>query len=251
VIALFLSFVYGIAALFFGLAGTALTSDERLPLIWFMVLFPCLVLGVFGWLVAKHHHKLYAPTDFQNSDGFFRAISPDEFKAKLQADAESVQDESDSHLPESQSNPLEGDVRKAPLTAQILVAETLAVKAIEAEFGRPIIRNQHIQHRSLRHDGVFHLPDRQVVVEVKFTRSRSWAREIASAISYAEEIQKGKQVAIPVTVLLAIVADGITPVEFNSARDEAVQLLATASPLVKLRTYQFHDLLWGFGVSRE
>lgn len=69
IIALFIVLVYGFASLVVGL-GQNLGGSQAAPLIWFMVLFPPLVLGVFGWLVSSHHTKLYAPRDFQEGSHF-------------------------------------------------------------------------------------------------------------------------------------------------------------------------------------
>jgi hypothetical protein len=60
IIALFIALVYAMAGLVFILAKDV-NPGERTPLIYFLVIFPCFVLGVFAWLVAKHHEKLYAP----------------------------------------------------------------------------------------------------------------------------------------------------------------------------------------------
>ncbi|MBK7875554.1 MAG: hypothetical protein IPJ77_07355 [Planctomycetes bacterium] len=69
VIALFIVLIYGIAALTLGL-NTSLQGTERTPLVWFLVTFPLLVLGVFSWLVCRHHEKLYAPGDYRSDDVF-------------------------------------------------------------------------------------------------------------------------------------------------------------------------------------
>lgn len=58
VIGLFVVLVYAIAAFATGLAARYLQPCERLPLIWFIVLFPVLLLGTFVWLVVYHHTKL-------------------------------------------------------------------------------------------------------------------------------------------------------------------------------------------------
>ena len=63
IIALFIVLVYGFASLVVGL-GNGLDASSRTPLIWFMVLFPTLVLIVFAWLVSQHHDKLYSPGDY-------------------------------------------------------------------------------------------------------------------------------------------------------------------------------------------
>jgi CheY-like chemotaxis protein len=74
IIALFIVLVYGFAALVTTFSG-ALATEERLPLIYFLVLFPVLVLGVFAWLVSRHSNKLFAPSDFRNEENYVRMLS--------------------------------------------------------------------------------------------------------------------------------------------------------------------------------
>lgn len=71
IIALFIVLVYGFASLVTAFAGS-FTATERLPLIWFLVAFPVLVLGVFAWLVSRHSGKLFAPADFKNEDNYVK-----------------------------------------------------------------------------------------------------------------------------------------------------------------------------------
>src|SRR5438874_3202865 len=71
IIALFIVLVYGFAALVTTFAGS-LSVSERLPLIWFLVLFPVLVLIVFSWLVSRHGGKLYGPGDYRNEENYIR-----------------------------------------------------------------------------------------------------------------------------------------------------------------------------------
>jgi CheY-like chemotaxis protein len=74
IIALFIVLVYGFAALVAGFSSSFIPS-ERLPLIYFMIIFPVLVLGVFGWLVSRHSNSLFAPSDFRNEDNYVRALT--------------------------------------------------------------------------------------------------------------------------------------------------------------------------------
>jgi len=71
IIALFIVLVYGFASLVAALAGS-FTAAERLPLIYFLIVFPVLVLGVFSWLVCKHSGKLFAPSDFKDEENYVR-----------------------------------------------------------------------------------------------------------------------------------------------------------------------------------
>jgi CheY-like chemotaxis protein len=71
IIALFIVLVYGFAALVTTF-NSSFTPAERLPLIYFLVIFPVLVLGVFTWLVSAHSNKLFAPSDFKNEDNYVK-----------------------------------------------------------------------------------------------------------------------------------------------------------------------------------
>ena len=71
IIALFIVLVYGFASLVTAFAGS-FTAAERLPLIYFLIVFPVLVLVVFSWLVSRHSGKLFAPSDFKNEDNYVK-----------------------------------------------------------------------------------------------------------------------------------------------------------------------------------
>lgn len=71
IIALFIVLVYGFASLVVGFGGD-FTESERIPLVYFLVIFPVLVLAVFAWLVSKHSGKLFAPGDFQDEENYIR-----------------------------------------------------------------------------------------------------------------------------------------------------------------------------------
>lgn len=84
IVALFISLIYSIANFLLGATASTLTPDERKPLIIFIVLFPVLVLGVFYYLVSRHHGKLYAPGDYKEDKSFLRTLSVEERQQKLE-----------------------------------------------------------------------------------------------------------------------------------------------------------------------
>jgi len=73
IIALFISLIYAMSALLLGFSIDNLAPDNQTILVTFIAIFPFVVLGVFGWLVAQHHTKLYGPGDFQSDQGFLEA----------------------------------------------------------------------------------------------------------------------------------------------------------------------------------
>ncbi|WP_433658941.1 hypothetical protein ACQPW1_42455 [Nocardia sp. CA-128927] len=74
IIALFIVLVYGLAALVTAFSGS-FTTAERTPLIYFLIGFPILVLGVFTWLVIRHSGKLFSPRDFKNEENYITALT--------------------------------------------------------------------------------------------------------------------------------------------------------------------------------
>lgn len=70
IVALALVLVYAIAGVAFVTSGDGL--NERNPLLWFIVVFPLLVMGVFAWLVATQSSKLYSPRDFKDEKNFLK-----------------------------------------------------------------------------------------------------------------------------------------------------------------------------------
>lgn len=69
IIALFIVLVYGLACLVV-ITGGSLSPSERLPIIYFLILFPFVVLGVFTYLVAFRAGQLFAPSDFRKEDTY-------------------------------------------------------------------------------------------------------------------------------------------------------------------------------------
>lgn len=60
IIVLFIILVYGLAALVLIFSDYESFKTEQMQLlIYFLVFFPAVVLGVFAWLITSHHWKLY------------------------------------------------------------------------------------------------------------------------------------------------------------------------------------------------
>ena len=74
IIALFIVLVYGFASLVTAFAGS-FSTYERIPLIYFLIVFPVLVLGVFAWLVSKHSGKLFAPGDYKDEENYVKIVA--------------------------------------------------------------------------------------------------------------------------------------------------------------------------------
>jgi CheY-like chemotaxis protein len=74
IIALFIVLVYGMAAVVTALPSST-TAGEKLPLVYFLVLFPVLVLGVFTWLVVCYPANLFGPGDYARGETYVESVT--------------------------------------------------------------------------------------------------------------------------------------------------------------------------------
>lgn len=132
IIALFIVLIYGFAALTLGF-NSHLEASERLPLVWFLVLFPVIVLSLFGWLVIQHNEKLYAPSDYRSDDSFLKRKEQSErYSTQITANQELLKTEVLEFVKEH-SDPTDGDYQKISeqLTKKINDATTITVDATD------------------------------------------------------------------------------------------------------------------------
>jgi hypothetical protein len=69
IIALFIVLVCGLACLVL-ITGGSLSAAERLPIVYFLITFPLVVLGAFTYLVAFRSGELFAPGDFRREENY-------------------------------------------------------------------------------------------------------------------------------------------------------------------------------------
>lgn len=70
IIALFIVLIYGFAALV--TTSSSLAPSEKIPLIYFLVIFPFIILAVFAWLVGFRASSLFAPSDFKDEANYVK-----------------------------------------------------------------------------------------------------------------------------------------------------------------------------------
>src|SRR5258705_7343875 len=86
VIALLIFLIYALASSVIGFSGH-IEPAQKWPLVWFLVVFPLLVLGTFGWLLSRHHGKLVvAGTEAFSGEMFLSTLTPDQQRRKLSKD---------------------------------------------------------------------------------------------------------------------------------------------------------------------
>lgn len=249
IIALFIVLVYGIAGLVLAFAGSSLPEGDRWPLVWFLALFPILVLIVFAWLVAQHHTKLYAPRDFPDRDGFFRALSSDEQRQKLDEEVAFIEEELRASLTRPEEATGAPDVERlirGDIRTRVVVAEELAFRVLEKEYGVSIQR-QVAAGKHQRLDGVFFSDGRPHVVEVKLTRGTEWNRLGSYVICTMRRIMEDGDLPEPVLVL-TVVSEGLSDVQRSRAKESLNRQLVAAEIPFRLHEYDLEQVEQEYGV---
>ena len=250
IIALFIVLVYGIAGLVLGVSSRYLEQIERQPLVWFLVLFPVLVLAVFYRLVTAHHIKLYAPHDFPDAEGFFRALTPGEQKERLEQEIREL--ESTPVLPESDKAvavEMEGTGLIRGLTPRHawVLAEEFAFRELEREFGMPIQRQVAVAG-DYGVDGVFLYRGRIGVVEIKFTRHLKLSNLVQRAADHLGRIADKLK---PATFILAIVVEDLSSEQLEGELSKTKERLKSMDFPIELRVYDFGQPKKKYGVDEE
>lgn len=121
VIGLFISLIYGFANWMLGSSVSNLQTDERLIIIWFIVVFPVLILAAFCYLVVKHHGKLYAPKDYKKDESFLQTLnefdsfvrlstetfdSPQEFSSPCAEEHQALSKKHEAEVPSKTNKPI-------------------------------------------------------------------------------------------------------------------------------------------------
>lgn len=252
IIALFIVLVYGIAALVLGVSSEHLEAGERLPVVWFLVIYPFFVLGIFYWLVARHHTKLYAPIDFPDKEGFFRALSPTEQKQRLDEEVQSLEAEAiqvNKHKTLAVETESQRILKAISIRHASVLAEALAFREIESEFGVSVHRQVAV---GLDHkvDGLFLHYGKPVAVEIKLGYGRAfWPEMLQREIERFGHIDQTTKPAP--SFLLAIVVEGLTEEQMKVETQRTVELLRSSSLTIETRVYDFDILKEKYGLTEN
>jgi hypothetical protein len=183
VVGLFLVMVYGFACLVIGVGGASLESQERLPIVWFVVIFPILVLVAFYRLVTKHHKKLYAPSDFKDEKLFFQPLSEERRQERLEEEVKRVEAIEVQVVPTLDTSPPASRSLES-IRSSYAEAEKLGFLAIEEELKSPVQKYVEVvghHGRKEQFDGLLLTETSANIIEIKYFSRPTFKREFLEA----------------------------------------------------------------------
>lgn len=258
VIGLFLALIYGFAAVFAAASGGALDSAQMWAILLFLIGFPLVLLGVFTWLVAKHHWKLYAPSDYRADESFLRLLTPDEQRERRQAEVAELFEaprsrSSESRLkgaPTGDAGSVREDSRAIdPLGLSAMAIEDLVLREVERGLRKSLRREVALKAdgKELRVDAAVHEGERLTIVEVKFVRKLSHAVQSARRFfSQLETVGRSLLRSVNLTGISATLAVVYDPrvCELDTLRDSLSEIPNAVDGIaVELRFFRVDELL--------
>ncbi len=245
IIALFIVLIYAFAVLLVGFSGPKLAPNERLPLVWFIILFPFVVLFTFYRLVANHHSKLYAPSDYRDERLFFHPLTPAEQQARIGAEVQ--------ELDEPATAPHQ-DARAAPPRlggGAYLLAEELALRQLEAEIGMSFTRQVRISALpGVMFDGVAAAGTEVVFAEVKTARQPLFSpRIVTRVLDQFEKVRTsvGREGLTSAFRLYLLVVADMSDENQRLLEENLRRFLTAEATGIELRVYSLSGLRKQFG----
>lgn len=263
IIGLFIGLIYGFASLLLTVAAGRLSHDERMPLIWFMVGFPVLVLAAFYRLVTAHHEKLYAPEDFRDDQSFLEALDPGAARQRTQEKLETTEAAvaGGPPVPGATALPPGLDLGRSlagpnvstgavpdPVD-ELMRAEELALNRLERDLATPIERRVSFgDGRQTAFDGVIVKPSAVTAIEVKvFSRSlasTAMRETVARALLAREKLREARRRASDFNLLVVLVTGSDNP-QCAPSVERATSMASSAGLPVKVKVYSPADLKAG------
>ena len=204
-----------IIAIFAGLAeisGTVvlpfLEGDSQAIYLWFLMLFPVLLVVLFFITLNFNYKVLYAPSDFQDEDNFLKLFGKPTFEEKAEKISSelSASEESGTRIDDLKYR----DLIRNNMTTTHYMAEELVMSKLEGEFDQ---LDRDVMFRPGRYqflfDGITSKHGHIYAIEVKYLKDesslknlRSSLNKIRKALSELSESERRN-----VTVLIALATD--------------------------------------------
>lgn len=175
IFAMFISLAYAAMVACFVVGIDKLYADsERLPIVWFLVAYPLIVLGVFTWLLVKHNDKFYSPCDFRSDEAFIKMSKKEVATRREQEGAEARADMDYQSADDATKTDKPQIPTARELMSRAAEAEDLSIKYLAHILHIDFARNMKISLHGRRYelDAVGDGQYGKYIVECKYAASR-------------------------------------------------------------------------------
>lgn len=228
--------------------------------IWFLMLFPLILILLFFLTLNFNHKVLYAPSDFRDEDNFLKLFNKSNMFARVTKLKEEIADSENGETQENTTTPEKDatqensyrDIIKRNTKATYLLAEELTINKLSQEFGSKIEREMMLNASSAKFmfDGLVSKGNRIFAVEIKYFKETIKANMIRKTLKMIsrvyEKLDEDSKKAFH--LVLAITTDAKKE-SIESSKFEVSDIISNFPFPVSTRFYSLHDLEKEFGLS--
>ncbi len=228
-----------------------LTGGVQEIFLWFVMLFPVLIVILFFATLNWNHKVLYAPTDFRDDKSFLDLIRPMNEAERIQKLTEmSSEKELDEHVTTASEIPIIKTTADPKVTysfqAKAREAEALVIQDIQKEFPLPFTREV-----SFEDVGYFDAmaPDTKrkeiIAVEVKYLKSGYFdAKVIHKLIHQSEALRKSasEHGYTSRLILAVVIGDEAKENHKKAIKKQIEEITKYADESLDVRIFDFSEL---------
>jgi hypothetical protein len=252
-----------IIAIFAGLAeisGTGIlpfiAQPNQATYIWFLMIFPVILVGLFFVTLNFNPKVLYSPSDFRDEENYMRIFQPASIAQKALKIRDELADTAEREALPTEPQPVSeprlftsrqqvSEIMKQDSRARYELAEELIIDRLSREFRSQPRRDMSLRNKrnGFMFDAVFERPNGLTIVEVKFhtpnfLRLRDTLNQIQTSIqSLPENLRRST------TVILAIAHDDMKEDKVFAAKRQLESMTAAFPLPIEIRMFALSDLL--------
>lgn len=262
--------VIGIFAGLAEVAGTVVlpfvAEANQITYIWFLMIFPILLVFLFFLTLNFNPKVLYAPSDFRDESNYMEIFRPSSTTERLAKLEQEVQDSSDESVAEQaisgDHSPIRIDsairtqrellerMRSDP-RSRYMLAENLVIDLLSSEFNMPARREVALIARHGRYlfDAVFEDKRGPIIVEIKFLPEHSYARRLRETFHRMEQAISSLPDSMRRNArLLLAFAHELPSEKATRIQQELNQMVEGLSVPAEVRMYNLKDLIADAGM---
>ncbi len=255
IIALFISLIYAFACALLGVSLNNISEqNERLPLIWFIILFPVVILLAFIYLVVNHHEKLYAPSDYRDDNTFIKAMDTKAIQNKTKIEvkelAEAIKMDPSKEKASISSTTKNSETKSIELDSITLEekyknAEKWSLNEFSLKHNLEITKNQEIvssRFGKFQLDGIAKTEENFYAIEVKYwsknLSSNSLKIKIQETLRHLNKVKSAltRRNFIPVIIIVMDSTD-------ENIKTSYLNFIKTIDENAQLEIYEYLDLM--------
>ncbi|WP_444984077.1 hypothetical protein [Halomonas mongoliensis] len=178
--------------------------DNQGLYIWFLMLFPVFLVGLFFLTLNFNHKVLYAPSDYKNENNFLKSFGrataeerEEKYREEFEETAEDVQSENtqdgENQAGQCQINYSKKD-RHSMLMANVFLAERLAINKLSKDLNldfKTDVRFETPSGRKIIFDGLALDGDKVHAAEIKLFRNEHVSPSRIDKVLLESEVMKG------------------------------------------------------------